>query len=232
MFHIKICGVRHPSDIEAVSAAGADAIGLNFFANSIRFADPLDARTAGLSQTAEQENLLRVGVFVNATIPSIRQIAKTVGLDAVQLHGDEPVSFGIDLLHAVQKPVIRAIKLPTVGLDAGLLEAAINPWIEIGCHPLLDADAGSAHGGSGKNLDWQAIGIWATQHPAASFTLAGGLNPKNVGLAIKLSRATSVDTASGVEQPRGQKHAELIRGFVQACGKSGLSATDDQDVGN
>lgn len=230
MFHIKICGVRDLSDIEAVSAAGADAIGLNFFEKSIRFANPLDAATIKLSESAERFGLLRVGVFVNATIDSIRSIAQTVPLDAVQLHGDEPVSFGLELLRVVEKPLIRAIKLPTTGLDSGLLETAIRPWIEIGCHPLLDADAGSAHGGSGKTLEWRAIGTWAKQHPSDSFTLAGGLNPKNVGTAIELANARSVDTASGVEQPRGIKHAGLISGFVKACGKPGLSAGKQHNV--
>ena len=217
MFHIKICGIRRREEVAAVAAAGADAIGLNFFPPSIRFVEPSAPSTIELSRFANDKRIMRVGVFVNRSLEEIVEIADTVGLDAVQLHGDETVDFTTGLIDRLSLRVIRAIKLPTGPLDPQHIEAAAARWVELGCHPLLDAQAGAEHGGSGKTLDWDAVGQWKRDFQPESFTLAGGLNPGNVGEAMERSGASSVDTASGVEQPRGEKQPELIRAFVKAC---------------
>ena len=120
--------------------------------------------------------------------------------------------------------VVRAIKLPVGPLVPANIETAARPWIDLGCHPLLDADAGAAHGGSGKTLDWISIRSWSDAHGQTAFTLAGGLNPGNVAAAIRQSGANSVDTASGVEQPRGEKQHDLIDAFVRACRAAGLAS--------
>lgn len=217
MFHIKICGVRCRQDVDAVAAAGADAIGLNFFPPSIRYVEPTSPSTIELSRLAHDQGLMRVGVFVNRSLEGIIEVADQVGLDAVQLHGDETVDFAHRLIDRLSVPVVRAIKLPTGALETQQIEEASRCWIEIGCHPLLDAQAGAQHGGSGKTLDWNAVGRWMREYRVESFTLAGGLSPENVAEAMEQSGASSVDTASGVEQPRGEKRPELIRAFVKAC---------------
>ena len=140
----------------------------------------------------------------------------------VQLHGDEPLRLARELAESRQLPVIRAIKLSAGPLAAARIEAAARPWVDVGCHPLLDADAGAAHGGSGKTLHWASIRRWSDEHRQTRFTLAGGLNPGNVAEAIRESGAKSVDTASGVEQPRGEKQVDLIAAFVRGCQSSGL----------
>jgi phosphoribosylanthranilate isomerase len=101
------------------------------------------------------------------------------------------------------------------------VEERVAPWREIGCDLLLDADAGSQGGGAGLRLDWTAIGRWSAQFGAKdSWALAGGLTPQSVSKAIAASGAKSVDVASGVEQPRGIKSAELISSFVEHSGLS------------
>ena len=82
---------------------------------------------------------------------------------------------------------------------------------------MLDVDAGAAHGGSGKTLDWPSVAAWAKVHPDVHWTLAGGLTPENVGEAIAASGAVSVDTASGVECPRGVKNEGRIHAFAAAA---------------
>ena len=95
--------------------------------------------------------------------------------------------------------------------------------VNLGAQLLFDADGGRAHGGSGKQLDWSVIHDWADSNriakwgPTASWTLAGGLTPENVGEAILTTGASSVDAASGVEEPKGVKSAAKIRRFVDAC---------------
>ncbi len=216
MFHIKICGIRTPADANAAASAGADAVGLNFFPSSVRYVDPADAATGELSAAAASAGLLRVGVFVNESPSSIGSIAKRVGLDAIQIHGDETVEIVSDLKQldeVKEKPLIRAIKLSGHRSPEEIHQAA-QPWADVGCHLLIDADAGSAHGGIGRVVDWDSVKRWADNFSDVSWTLAGGLTPGNVGEAIARSGATSVDTASGVEDPRGVKSAKMIEGFV------------------
>ncbi len=113
MFHTKICGVRLDSDVQSAGESGADAIGLNFFAPSVRYVDPTLPSTRQLSESALVAGLMRVGVFVNESPEKIAQIADAVGLNAIQLHGDEQPDLARKVQLATGLPVIRAIKLPT-----------------------------------------------------------------------------------------------------------------------
>ncbi|NNE00131.1 MAG: phosphoribosylanthranilate isomerase [Pirellulaceae bacterium] len=219
MFKVKICGVRSKDDIDAVAQHVDAAIGLNFYPPSVRYLDPTKSLAGDLSAAAETAGIVRVGVFVNESADMIDDVCERVGLNAAQLHGDEPVDL-VRELSARNIAVIRAVKLPTGDLNVKEISAATDSWIRTGCHLLLDADAGAAHGGSGKTLDWAAIADWADEHPDASWTLAGGLRPDNVAQAMELSGASSVDTASGVEQTRGVKSATLIDAFFHAVNSS------------
>ncbi len=219
VFHIKICGVRCSGDVDAVGESHADAVGLNFFPPSVRYVDPLDPKTEELSRRAEMLQLARVGVFVNDSAAAISDIVANVGLDHVQLHGDEPVGLA-ESLAAQGIPVIRAIKLPADGLDWQLIADLATPWIDAGCRLLIDADSGAAHGGGGRTLDWGPLAEWSRRYPEACWTLAGGLTVENVAQAISESGANSVDVASGVEQPRGQKDPKLIVQFARNANDS------------
>lgn len=215
-FRIKICGVRRQEIIEAVGASAADAIGLNFFPLSVRYVDPEVAKTAELSRTAASLGLCRVGVFVNETVDRILAIADAVGIDAIQLHGDEPGS-DVRRLTEGERPVIRVIKLPLTGLAPETIEGAIRPWRSVPVSLLLDADGGGHHGGVGKRLDWDAIRRWSDDHPEIAWGLAGGLDAENVSEAVRRSGARAVDVASGVEAPRGTKSAQRINRFANVA---------------
>ena len=216
MFRIKICGVRLEKDVRAVAASGADAIGFNFFPPSIRFVNPNTDSTAQLSNLGKDLGLLRVGVFVNESADFITAVVHRLGLDAVQLHGDEPPEIARALANRGCR-VVRAIKLPKSKFDVDHLEKCSSEWVRLGCHLLLDVDAGAAHGGSGKTLDWSSVAAWSAKNSTVQWTLAGGLKPENVAEAIGASGALSVDTASGVECPRGVKNEARIRAFVTAA---------------
>lgn len=211
MFRVKICGVRLKSDVDAVGRAGGDAIGLNFFPPSVRYVSPetaieLSARAGGLGLT-------RIGVFVNEPAESVMAIAEKVGLDAVQLHGDEM----IDDYAGVTLPKLRAIKLPRGNVSSKMIAAKADAWIAAGYHVLLDVDAGAMHGGSGKTLHWPSVAVWAAANPSVTWTLAGGLTPENVAEAMRISTATSVDTAGGAESEKGVKDAARIQSFIAAA---------------
>ncbi|WP_161604644.1 phosphoribosylanthranilate isomerase [Roseiconus nitratireducens] len=216
MFRIKICGIRLESDVDAVDRLGGDAIGLNFFSKSVRYLDPQLPGTRELSQHAAQRGLMRVGVFVNESLAGIRSTVQQVGLDAVQLHGDESPDLAKQLRQAGYQ-VIRAVKLPRGPFPIDLAQQRCRPWLSEGCGLILDADAGSAHGGSGKTLHWPSVRAWAQESPEVDWALAGGLRPENVAEAMSVSGARAVDTASGVECPRGVKNADRIAAFVRAA---------------
>jgi phosphoribosylanthranilate isomerase len=217
VFRIKICGVRLKKDIDAVEQSGGDAIGLNFFPPSVRYLDPALRETRELSESARRRGLLRVGVFVNESVERMLEVADAVGLDAVQLHGDESLRTAGELVGR-ERRVIRAVKLPRTAIAPDTLDERIRPWRELGCHPLLDADAGAAHGGSGKTLHWPSLREWAESRDVGEWTLAGGLRPENIAAAIAATGAVSVDTASGVECPRGSKHPGRVADFITASG--------------
>jgi len=216
MFRVKICGVRRRADVIAADEAGADAVGLNFYRPSIRFVETEAAKE--LSLEAEERDLLRVGVFVDEPFASILQTSNLVGLDFVQLHGRESPDNAKRLIAAGER-VIRAVRLPVGRLESIEIEERVAPWRETGCDLLLDADAGAQGGGAGLRLDWTAVGRWKTEFGTNdSWALAGGLTPQTVAKAIAASRATGVDVASGVEQPRGVKSPSLIDAFIESSG--------------
>lgn len=216
MFRIKICGVRAVDDVQAAKVVGADCIGLNFFPPSARYLAPKDA--ASIVQAAPTIDF--AGVFVNQSVDQMRQIADQVSLNWIQLHGDETLQIGSDLV-AAGYSIIRAVRLPTTALTPTTIDAIVMPWAELGAVILLDADGGAQFGGSGQRLDWDGIGRWAAQTSLAHWVLAGGLNPDNVGDAITRSRAPAVDVASGTESSPGQKDPAKIARFVDSA-KSAL----------
>ena len=222
MFHVKICGVRRTEDVAHAQLSGADAIGLNFFPRSVRFVEPLSTQASQLAAEAASRGLATIGVFVDASPDLVAQWCEATKIDVIQIHGDESAVVVRAIQALTRLPVIRAIKLPTGPLGVELIDRRVAPWLELGCHPLLDADAGTAHGGSGRALDWQAIGLWAARNPGVAWTLAGGLTPENVADAIEKTCAHSVDAASGVEQPRGVKSQSQIAAFLAACQRAGL----------
>lgn len=223
MFQIKICGIRGESDVCAVAAAGADAVGLNFHPPSIRFVDT--ATATRLADLAHSLNLLSVGVFVSLPVTDMAGMAERLGLGAIQLHGDQTVE-DADWLNRRGFQVIRAIRLPTGKLEPSDIVQHVAPWLGLGCPLLLDAAVGGQGGGQGARLDWEAIGVWAASSSRTdsaspvTWGLAGGLDPRVVGEAIGLTGATAVDVASGVEQPRGIKSRSEIFAFVAAARKA------------
>lgn len=224
-FQIKICGIRSVDDVSACAAAGADCIGLNFFPPSVRYLDPRGEPVQAINDLAAAAGLARVGLFVNESTDPIIEIAGSLGLDAVQLHGDETPAMAETLLQSGIH-VIRAVRLPATPVTPSQIQRAIGAWADLPVTLLLDADAGVAYGGGGRQLDWPSLAAWseadANGGRGADWILAGGLNCENVAEARQVSTARRVDVASGVESSRGQKSAELIQKFVAQCRARGV----------
>lgn len=198
---IKICGVTLPGDAELVIDAGAHAIGLNFVPWSKRRIDiPLAQK---LVQTV-RGRIETVGVVCDLSEEQIRELAQTVGLDRVQVHGQEPP----ELLARLGGLAFKALGVASAA-DVAL--AASFP----GDLLLVDAVVGSMSGGTGATFDWSLVTELCRSRPVV---VAGGLHPENVTSAVVALSPFGVDVASGVERKGspGVKVEALVRAFVEA----------------
>ena len=214
MFRVKICGITSTGDAQAAAAAGADAIGLNFYSGSPRCC-PL--QVAQKIAATVGPHVCKVGVFVNATADEIRHAALSVPLDAVQLHGDEPPEF---LREIRALPIVRAMRLGDDLAPIAAYLAACHRLVAMPRMLLLDASRGDQFGGTGTSIDWALLAANRQHLGGMPLVLAGGLTPDNVAAAIALVRPWAVDVASGVELAPGSKSPELVAQFVSAAKKA------------
>lgn len=204
---IKLCGLTTPEQAVLAGELGAQAFGL-VFANSRRRVTPEQAtRIAAASRGAGHPKA--VGVFVNEKVASIATIARSVGLDAVQLSGDETPEDCEAAGTLTGLPIIKALRLYTEA-DLDALEA----FALAGATILLDTPAlDGAYGGTGTTGNWNLAHEAARRWP---IILSGGLTPENVTNAIRSVQARGVDVSSGIETG-GVKDAEKMRAFVRAA---------------
>lgn len=213
MFQIKICGVTRREDARRAAAAGADAIGLNFFSGSKRCVSPAQAERIVAALPA---GVAKVGVFVNAAAEDIFAVADALGLDWLQLHGDEQPEF---LTQLEGGQVVKALRCGRVGVSP--LEEYVANCFALNAAPaavLVDALAASGeYGGTGELAPWNLLAgprPWLAGRP---LILAGGLRPENVADAIRQVAPAAVDTAGGVESAPGVKDPAKLEAFVQAA---------------
>ncbi len=199
MTRVKICGIRTLKDAHAAVAAGADAVGFVLWPKSRRYVDPEEA--ARIARNLPPF-VVRVGVFVNEPPETVEEVAQHVGLDAIQLHGDEPP----EVCARLRRRVIKAIRVRNAH---SLQLAASYPVSAL----LLDTYLPDTYGGTGRTFDWSLAE--AIQHLDRPLILSGGLTPENVAEAIRRVRPYGVDVSSGVETD-GRKDPEKIRAFVAA----------------
>lgn len=202
---IKICGVTTVPDALLCAAAGADAVGINFWPGSPRCC-PLDRAAAiAAALAADFPAVLRVGVFVNASPAELGQAAAAAALQVVQLHGDEAPGW-----EGETGGLLRRWKGLRLGgpEDLTWLERFVAPSWEL-C--VIDAPS-AGYGGSGRRLDVVLAAQAARTRPVL---LAGGLAPETVGDAVRAVRPVGVDVASGVESAPGCKDPARVRAFVR-----------------
>jgi phosphoribosylanthranilate isomerase len=206
---IKVCGLTTPADAAACVAAGVDWVGLNFHPGSPRFVDVVRAVEIRRALDGRAE---AVGLFVDRPAEEVVATAEAVGLDVVQLHGDEPPEY---LAELGGLRVVRAFRLRDAGSAEAILaylarcEALGNPPYAI----LVDAYVPGRAGGTGAAIAEDLLGL-IPRHPR--LILAGGLTPENVAERASRVGPWMVDVASGVESSPGRKCPERIGAFVAA----------------
>ncbi len=193
---VKICGITNEDDALLAAAMGADAIGMIFAASSRRV-------TAGVARDIVRRlppEVLSVGVFRDEKRERVVDIANTIGLRAVQLHGHESAEDTRWVAERVPN-VIRAFGVS----DPALTPSRLSAYGEVSL--LLDSPAP----GSGEAFDWSLIDELAL---GRGFVLAGGLTPANVARAVGRVRPWGVDVSSGVEARPGIKDPVKVQQFI------------------
>jgi len=198
---VKICGITRVEDALAAVAAGADAIGLVFYAKSPRAVDIEQARAI---LAALPPFVTTVGLFVDAERSELECILASVQLDLLQFHGDESVQ----QCEAFGRPYIKALRVKA-GDDIAA-QAARYPSAQ---GILLDAYVEGVPGGTGEAFDWSLI----PQALSKPLILAGGLRPDNVAEAVSRVRPYAVDVSGGVEASKGVKDVEKVGAFIRAA---------------
>jgi phosphoribosylanthranilate isomerase len=199
---VKICGITTAEDAREVAAAGADALGINFWPKSKRYIAMESAR-AWLPDV----EVARVGVFVNATLAEITAIMESGLIDYAQLHGDETPEFAQSLVDRG----LAIIKAFGVKDESSLATLHDFPTEAI----LLDAYCPGEYGGVGETFDWTLAHQVVEMNPGKRVVLAGGLNADNIAKAVKSVRPFAVDIASGVELSPGVKDLVKVRQLIE-----------------
>lgn len=196
----KICGITRIEDALSAAEAGADAIGLVFYAKSPRAVSVQQARAI---IAALPPFVTTVGLFVDASRQELDEILAAVPLGLLQFHGDESPAF----CEALQRPYIKALRVKP-GDDLAAQVAAYGQASGV----LLDTYVPGIPGGTGEAFDWSLV----PQGLNKPIILAGGLVAENVAAAIRQVRPYAVDVSGGVEAGKGIKDAEKIRAFMRA----------------
>ncbi len=202
MVKVKICGITNWSDARRAVEAGADFLGFNFYRESSRYIAPAAARR--IVQRLP-EKVASVGVFVNEPEREMLAIARRVGLDYVQLHGDETA----DIVSRMRRSfrVIKAIRVRDSFRVAQLANFRRASSI------LLDGFDSRLRGGTGKSFDWK---LAKSAGRKRQIFLAGGLTPENAAEAVLAAQPFAIDVCSGVESRPGKKDAARMRALVAA----------------
>jgi indole-3-glycerol phosphate synthase/phosphoribosylanthranilate isomerase len=185
----KLCGLNCGASLRA--ARPAAFAGFVFVPGSPRHLTADEA--APLAGTARGSGMLPVGVFRDAPLGVVTDIATLLNLHAVQLHGHEDVKY------------VRALRRELPG------ECEIWTALSVGREPLVDRGGDrllfdNADGGSGRNFDWQLVRL---HQSLASAIVAGGIATDNVRAAQRLG-AYAIDVGSSLDIRPGVKCPDRI----------------------
>jgi phosphoribosylanthranilate isomerase len=206
---VKICGLSTVATLEAALAAGADMVGLVFFARSPRFVG-LDAAQKLAAQARGRAKI--VALTVDADDETLAAIVAAAAPDMLQLHGRETPARVAAIKRAFGRPAMKALGVSERSDFAHARDyEGVADWLLIDAKPPKDA---SRPGGNGRPFDWRLARDFAPRLP---WLLSGGLDAGNVGEAIALSGATGVDVSSGVERAPGVKDEGKIAAFAAAA---------------
>jgi phosphoribosylanthranilate isomerase len=196
---LKVCGMREPNNIAALSDLQPDYMGFIFWAPSSRY---VNETTPKLDQ-----RIKKTGIFVDASVDYIQSSISTHQLQAVQLHGKETPNY-CQLIQGFGVEVIKAFSVKNV-FDFSTLEA-----YESSCDFFLFDTKGALPGGNGYTFDWSLLKEYPSQKP---FFLSGGIGLENTQEIKELLNTDlplfAIDVNSKFELAPGLKKIEELKQF-------------------
>jgi len=192
---VKICGITNIEDALLCEKLGADALGFIFYNKSKRF---VSAESASEIIKQLSPFTLKVGVFVNEASEIINSVSKKVGLNIVQLHGDETPQ----QINEINLPVIKAFRIRN-DFNFNILDTYKN------CYFLFDTYLAAQYGGTGNTFDWDLI----PKHLVDKIILSGGISSSNIGKVIASINPSAIDVSSSLEEYPGKKSEKKINEF-------------------
>ena len=206
---VKICGLSTEATLDATLEAGAERVGFVFFARSPRH---LTLERAAVLARRARGRAAVVALTVDAEDAALDAIVGAVAPDMVQLHGRETPERVAALRARLGRPMVKALGIACAAdLEAVPAYAAVADEIMFDAKPPKGA---ALPGGNGVAFDWRLLAALDLPVP---FMLSGGLGPRNVGEALRVTRAPAVDVSSGVESAPGVKDPDLIAAFIRAA---------------
>ena len=209
---IKICGIRRVEDAMLAANAGADAIGLIFYAPSPR---AVTLQQAIAVRDALPPFVSTVALFVNAARAEVNEVCELLNPSLLQFHGDEDH----DYCASFSRPYLKAIRVGASMKAHDLIQ--LENEFSTAKALLLDTLSAEQYGGTGESFNWDVI-------PASlreKIILSGGLTPTNVGDAVQKVRPWAVDVSSGIEMQKAIKDPEKIVAFMLAVQRADAQVT-------
>lgn len=205
---IKVCGMRDPENISGIVAAAPEFMGFIFYPKSSRF---VGTEFSVESLKLIPESVKKVGVFVNELPEDVIEICHQLGLQAVQLHGNELPEY----CRQVQRAGLMVIKAFSVdeNFDFEKLRAYYGT-----CSYFLFDTKGNVPGGTGRKFNWQ---ILEKYKGAVPFFLSGGIKPEDLEPLRRFShpRWRGIDINSGFEIAPALKDVEKVKAFIEEIRK-------------
>ncbi|MGH2707816.1 MAG: phosphoribosylanthranilate isomerase [Actinomycetota bacterium] len=202
---MKICGITRVCDARVAVRAGANALGFVFAPSPRR----VSASVARAVARHVHPSVRKIGVFVDAPPERILDIVKEVGLDGVQLQGDEPPEVLRVLRKALPRLFLARVLRPNDPEALRMATEAMEAAADVIVFDPKDSRAPA--------IPSEPIPVaWLEEACRLRVVVAGGLTPRNVGHLVRIVRPWGVDTSSGVEAEPGKKDPGKVRAFVRA----------------
>jgi phosphoribosylanthranilate isomerase len=209
----KVCGLTSLVDAEFADRSGADYLGFILYSAS--------PRGVTLAQFGAMQGRLppqkKVAVCVTPTVGELQAFAGA-GADFVQIHF--PHVTPLETLRAWSQAVGPGKLWLAPRLPAQL--DVVPEWLPLAETFLLDTFHADKFGGTGQTGDWKKFARHQQAHPQKTWILSGGLNPKNIGDALRQSGAHFADVNSGVESAPGMKDHTKLKMFAAALSRKGV----------
>lgn len=198
---IKVCGMKFPENIKAVSDLKPDYLGFIFYEKSERNFDKVLPEIPS--------NIQKVGVFVNESIFRIKEKVKELSLNLVQLHGTESSVYVNELKQEI--PEVIVWKVFSIGNEFDLNELKMYENADA----FLFDTKGKNYGGNGIQFDWKVLEDYKMKKP---IILSGGISSEDAlkikALKSKVPQIEVIDINSRFETEPGRKDMELIQKFI------------------